>query len=142
MRIALASVYNEVGTSFHLPHLVVKVLRERLQQLLASTEILEFNEKFRTGDFSVGFIISATRKKETFTVEGPIFMKKPKGIDFIFLIPYKQVPDLNERIDYVLGYVAEGIVQVLRRYNAPDPGITDAVRNVAMFVHQNPKQFE
>jgi hypothetical protein len=142
MRIALASVYEEVGTSFHLSHLVVKFLREKLQELFNSLEISEFSEKFGGNDFSLGFIISATRSSESLIVNGPVIMKKPKAVDFVLLIPFRQISDSQEKIDYVLTHITDGVEQVLRRYNAPDPGVAETVKNVATTIREDPQKFE
>jgi hypothetical protein len=142
MKIALMSLYEEVGTSFRLSHLVIKALRDRLREVLSSTEIQEFNDRFSGQDFSVGFVISATRKSDTLIVDGPILMKKPKGVDFVFRIPYKNLTEVHEKVDYVFGNVAEGIAAVMKKYGVPDPGVAQAVRAVADAVRENPKTFE
>jgi len=119
-----------------------KLCETKLQELFAPIEIEAFKEKFRGADFSLGFVISATRKRDTFVIDGPIFLKKPKGVDFIFPIPYRQIENTQERIDYVLDHIAEGIVNVLRKYDVPDSGIAQAVKEVANTVRDNPKEFE
>jgi hypothetical protein len=136
------SEYDEVGTSFRLSHLVVKALRDKLREVFSSTEIQEFNERFHGQDFSVGFVISATRKSDNLEVDGPIFMKKPKGVDFIFRIPYREVPEMQARIDYVFDNLADGITAVMKKYGAADPGVARAFKDVADAVRGNPKAFE
>lgn len=142
MKIALMSVYNEVGTSFKLSHLVLKALEQKLRELFAAVEIPELSEKFRGQDFSLGFVISATRENDCLRVDGPKFMKKPKAADFVFLIPHKEISDVQARIDYVFNNLTDGIAQILDRYKVADPGVGKVIRNVATMVHENPKEYE
>lgn len=49
-------------------------------------EINGLGEESHKANFSLGFIISATREKGSFRVNGPVYMKNPKGVDFVFVI--------------------------------------------------------
>ena len=139
MKFSFGQIYPEVGARFSLPGTLLTLLRSRLDEL--QKEIKHFKNKFPEDDFSIVFIISATRKKDRVEAKGPTYLHKRREIEFAVHIPYKEMPEFDEKISYVLNQIAEGIISVLNKYKTDSSGIKEVIQDVVRIVQQNPDKY-
>ncbi|WP_010504042.1 hypothetical protein [Paenibacillus elgii] len=141
MNIDFTQLYYEPGTRFDsITPMILDLLYERLDALKVS--IPHFEEKLKDENYSLVFIISATKEKTTLEVRGPNILRKSKDVEFALHIPYKEVVNFTDQVAYVLDFIAEGIVWVFEKYAISSSGVAEAVESVARTVQENPEAFQ
>jgi len=140
MNIYFGQISSVPGADFGLSGMLLKLLRERLDGL--HKEIKFFKDKFKGEEFSIVFIISATRDKTSVEAKGPAYLRKKKEIEFAVYIPYKEITDFNEKVAYVLNHLTQGIISVLNRYETDSTGIEETIREVVRIVQADPDAFQ
>lgn len=131
MKINFSQLYAEVGVSFSPPIEVLRVLNKKVNSL--NKEIPFFKKKFNDEDFTLGIVISATRKNDVFEVKGPTYFKKSKTVDFVLFIPYQDNITMAEEVPYILSHVGEGLAQIFEKYKADGSGIRESIQSVIDF---------
>jgi hypothetical protein len=140
MKFDFTQLYAEVDTDFDLSHMILRPLRLELDSL--GKNILPLALKLKSDDFTLKFIISATRKSSVLKVKGPLFLYKRKHVEFSLFIPYAEFGSFIERIEYVLLQISTGIKSVLFQYEVDDDGIDAKVQKIFALVKENPMAFE
>ena len=140
MKFNFTQIYAEVDTDFDLSHMILRPLRGELDSL--GMNIPLFANKLNAEEFTLTFIISATRKSNALDVKGPLFLYKRKQVEFSLFIPYVEFENFFKRIEYVLLQVLMGIKSVLLRYDVDVEGIDSKFQKISSLVQENPKAFE
>jgi hypothetical protein len=140
MKIEFGQIYVEVGTSFELSSMLLRLMRTLLDEL--HKEIPHFAKIFKTADFKLVFIITATRNASTLTVRGPTILRKNPAAEFALHIPFKQTADFCEKMDYLLPYLGAGVKQVLEKYKVDSTGVDEAIAQVHKEVCSQPLEYQ
>ena len=140
MKSQFTQIYAEVGVAFDLPHLLLKALRAKLDALGKTVPV--FAKRFKTDDFVIDYIISATRRSGDLHVKGPGFLRKRPRVEFSIFIPYVEIADHGERMAYVLDQVGAGIREVLERYGVDSSGVEDCVREMIALVQSGSQDYQ
>jgi len=140
MKVDFGQIYAEVGVSFGFTNTVLIELCERIDGLGRVFE--HYKKLFKTDDFFVVFIISATMKHDTLSVKGPTTLSKHKTVEFALHIPYKKTDSFSEQMSYALNFVGEGIDFVFRKYKTDPTGICEIINEVKELICANPEKYE
>ncbi|HGA4729071.1 TPA: hypothetical protein ACISU1_004442, partial [Salmonella enterica subsp. enterica serovar Wangata] len=101
-----------------------------------------YEKLFKTDDFSIIFVISATRKSETLNVKGPTTKSKDKETYFSLFIPYREFSVFTIQISYVLDNIAEGIIFVLDKYKTDSSGVKESISEVKALIESDPEKYQ
>ncbi len=141
MKIYFSQIYLEgEDTTFLVTNTLIHRLSNQLDKL--NKKINHYEKLFKTDDFSMIFVISATRKNEVLTVKGPTTKSKNKEIYFSLFIPYQEVNSFTEQTSYVLDYIVEGIISVLNKYKTDPSGVKEAVEAVKKMIMDDPEKYQ
>ncbi|CNC63846.1 Uncharacterised protein [Yersinia pseudotuberculosis] len=139
MNIQFSQIYAEVDTSYDITNTVLTPLRHYLVML--NKNIMHYNKLFNADDYSIVFIISATRNDKEL-VKGPTTLSKKKKVEFVIFIPYKELKTFAEQMSYVLDYIAEGIIFVFNKYKTDPSGVKEAVEEVKKMIMDDPDKYQ
>lgn len=139
MNIQFSQIYAEVNTSYDITNTVLIPLTNRLDSL--NKGIIHYENLFHSIDYSIVFIISATRQDKEL-VKGPTTCSKKKKTEFVIYVPYKEFKEFTEQIYYILDYIAEGIIFVFNKYKTDSSGIKDAVEEVKVLIANSPEKYQ
>ena len=139
MNIEFGQIYAEIETDFYFAATLLAYLEGRLDAL--HKKLLYYEKKYGNSDYTLAFIISATRKNTEMQARGPTVLRKSPTIEFVLYIPYQEFGDFEEAIEYALKQVAIGIVQVFERYKTPTDGVIEAIDEVIAMVKRNPQHY-
>jgi hypothetical protein len=140
MKIAFSQIYAEPGASFDLPGPLLKAVRERLDGLGKS--IKQLSTKLSKEEFELVFIISTSSKIDSLNIKGPNVRRRTGEVEFSLFIPWLKTTTFEEKVEYVLPKIEEGITRVFERYNTDTFGVKDAVHTVLNQVRDNPENFQ
>lgn len=140
MKCNFTQIYAEVGAAYSLSHMLLNPLQQRLDALGKYIPLL--GDKLKSDDFVLNFIISATRKNDSMYTKGPSFLPKRKRVEFSIFIPYREIIDFGERIEYVLGQLANGIKAVLEKYEVDTSGVDECVQELIVLAKQSPLDYQ
>ena len=139
MKFDFSQIYPEIDTDFDLSGMLLELLCERLDSL--QKEINHYNKKFQGDDYSIVFIISATRNKVSLETKGPRFLRKSREVEFALHIPYKEIKDFDAKVSYVLNHIAQGIIFVLKKYESDPTGIEETIQDVIKTVRNSGEKY-
>lgn len=141
MNIYFSQIYLEgEDTTFAVTNTLIHRLSQRLDVL--NKKINHYDKLFKGEDFSVVFVISATRKKNTLEVKGPTTYSKDKETSFSLFIPYQEISSFIEQMNYVLDYIAEGIIFVFNKYKTDPSGVKEAIEEVKKLIAADPEKYQ
>ncbi len=140
MKYDFTQIYAEVGVSFKLSHMLLNPLLAKLESL--GKEIPFLAEKVKAEDFVLDFIISSKRGIDATYIMGPNYLRKRARVEFSIFVPYRQIADFGERIDYVLGQVAVGIKMVFDKYGVDSSGVDGCAQQMIALARKSPKDYE
>ncbi|WP_175691756.1 hypothetical protein [Burkholderia anthina] len=100
MEIGFGQIYPEVGAFFDFTNTVLVELNEGINSLKIS--FAHYIKLFSSDEFSVVFIISATKKSDALSVKGPTTLMKKKRVEFVLHIPYRKFESFSDQMDYAL----------------------------------------
>lgn len=84
MKVYFSQIYLEgENTTFPITNTIIHLLSIQLDKL--NKNLNHYEKLFKTDDFSIIFVISATRKSETLNVKGPTTKSKDKETYFLYL---------------------------------------------------------
>ena len=107
MNISFGQIYPEIDADFKVTNTILMELRNRINS--TNQSFSDYENSFKTRDFSTSPIISATRKNDKLTIDGPTILKEAKSIEFVFHIPYKKISDFTKEMTYALDFIEEGL---------------------------------
>jgi hypothetical protein len=140
MKFDFAQLYSEIGTDFNLSGMLLKPMRAKLDALGRSIPVLA--EKLQADDFVIDFMISARRAARETTIGGPRYLRKRQRVEFSILIPFRDIADFGERVDYVLGQVALGIKLVFDKYGVDNGGVDACAQEMIALAKADPKAYQ
>lgn len=121
MNIQFSQIYAEVNTSYDITNTILAPLRNYLNGL--DKNINHYEKLFLTDDYSVIFIILATRKNNEIIVKDPTPLSKKKQVEFVIFVPYKEISSFTDQMSYILDCIAEGIIFVFDKYKTDPSGV-------------------
>ncbi|XLZ70880.1 hypothetical protein ABT364_02650 [Massilia sp. SR12] len=133
-------IYAEVGASYDLSHKLLKPLLQRLNALGKNIPFLA--EKLKVIDFEITYIISATRKTDNMYTKGPTFSRKRSCVEFVIFVPYREIADFSERIEFVIDHVGAGIKCIFEKYGIDSVGVDRCVEEVISLAKQRPLEYQ
>jgi hypothetical protein len=140
MKCDFTQIYAEVGAAFSLSHMLLNPLQQRLDAL--GKDIPFLAEKLKAEDFVINYIISAKRAIDATYIMGPTYLRKRARVEFSIFIPYRDIADFGERIDYVLGEVAKGIKLVFDKYGVDSSGVDECAQDMIALAKQSPLDYQ
>ncbi|WP_249744642.1 hypothetical protein [Burkholderia pyrrocinia] len=139
MKISFGQIYPEVGVSFDFTNTVLAELNEGINSLEGS--FAHYVKLFSGDDFSVVFIISATKKSDILSVKGPTTLAKKKRVEFVLHIPYKQFESFLDQMDYALNFIECGVKSTFDRYNSDSSGVAEMVSRTKDAIRADPDKY-
>ncbi|MGS0897314.1 hypothetical protein ACVBGC_33055 [Burkholderia stagnalis] len=139
MKISFGQIYPEVGASFDFTNTILIELSEGLNGLGGS--FFHYEKLFSGDDFSVVFIISATKESEKFFVKGPTTLAKRRRVEFVFHIPYKEFDKFSDQMDYAFDFIGGGIKSVFDKYNKESNDVAGAISKIKGAIHEDPDRY-
>lgn len=140
MNISFGQIYPEIDTDFNLTNTILIELKTKINKFNQSFRTYE--SAFKTRDFSTIFIVSATKKNDTLTIDGPTIFRKDKSIEFVLHIPYKKFSNFTEEMDYALDFIGEGLHLTFKNNHADTDAITTTINNIKDLIHANPDKYK
>lgn len=99
-------------------------------------------EKLKAEDFVIDYVISSKRAISATYIMGPTYLRKRQRVEFSIFIPFRDIVDFGERIEYALEQVAVGIKLVFAKYGVGSDGIAECAQEVIALAKKNPKAYE
>ena len=140
MKCDFNQIYAEIGADFNLSHMLLRPLRVKLDAL--GKDIPFLAEKLKAEDFVIDYVISSKRAIDATYIMGPTYLRKRQRVEFSIFIPYREIADFGERIEYALGQVAVGIKLVFEKYGVDSSGVDECVKEMIALAKQSPKDYE
>lgn len=140
MKCKFMQIYAEVGASYDLSHKLLKPLLQKLNALGKNIPFLA--EKLNAIDFEITYIISATRKAENMYIKGPTFLRKRNSVEFVIFVPYREIADFAERMEFVLSNVEAGIKGILEKYDVDNVGVDRCIEEMKLLAKQRPLEYQ
>ncbi|WP_083214539.1 MULTISPECIES: hypothetical protein [Burkholderia cepacia complex] len=139
MKISFGQIYPEVGASFDFTNTVLAELNDGINSLKGSFS--HYAKLFSGDDFSVVFIISATKKSDALSVKGPTTLAKKKRVEFVLHIPYKQFESFSDQMDYALNFIGCGIKSTFDKYNSDSSGVVEIINRTKDVIRADPDKY-
>lgn len=139
MNISFGQIYPEIDADFKVTNTILMELRNRINS--TNQSFSDYENSFKTRDFSTSFIISATRKNDKLTIDGPTILKEAKSIEFVFHIPYKKISDFTKEMTYALDFIEEGLRLIFKKNHADADEITKAVNDIKSLIQADPDKY-
>lgn len=136
MKISFTQIYVELNTSFDLSGGLLQLLAGQLN--LLKKEISALQKKFEGKDFTLAFIITATRQSDDVQVKGPTWVRRMSRVEFAVYVPAREFSIFEEKIEYVLAKLAQGVIATFERYGSDSVGMQDVFAKVAVEARGNP----
>jgi hypothetical protein len=140
MKITFSQIYSEPGASFDLPGPLLKAVREGLDDL--GRNIDQLSAKVDREDFELVLIISASSKLDALEIKGPNIRRKTREIEFSLFVPWQETKSFEEKIDYILPKIGEGVIGVFKRYGVDITGVDNAIQMVLKQAKASPEKFQ
>ncbi len=106
MKIVFTQIYAEPKTRFEISGMVLKLLSEQLDSL--AIHISLFTNQLKTLEYELVFIISTTRQNNILEIKEPNIRRRAKEVEFSLFIPWKEIPEFSQQIEYVITYISQG----------------------------------
>lgn len=139
MNISFGQIYPEIDTDFKFTNTILIELRNKINS--TNQSFSDYENIFKTRDFSTNFIISATKKNDKLTIDGPTILKKDKSIEFVFHIPHKKISDFTKEMTYALDFIEEGLRLTFKKNHADADEITTIVNDIKNQIQADPDKY-
>lgn len=139
MNVSFGQIYPEIDTDFNFTNTILVELKNRINS--TNQTFSDYENIFKTRNFSTNFIISATKKNDKLTVDGPTILKKDKSIEFVFHIPYKKINDFTKEMIYALNFVEEGLRLTFKKNHTEADEITTIVNDIKNLIQADPDKY-
>ncbi|WP_321790358.1 hypothetical protein [Burkholderia pyrrocinia] len=139
MKISFGQIYPEVGASFDFTNTVLAELNEGINSLGAN--FAHYIKLFSSDEFSVVFIISATKKSDGLSVKGPTTLAKKRRVEFVLHIPYRQFESFSDQMDYALNFIGDGVRSIFEKYNSDSGGVAEIIDRTKNVIRADPDKY-
>lgn len=140
MKCGFMQIYAEVGARYRLSHMLLNPLQQKIDALGKNIPFLA--EKLKADDFEITYIISATRKADDMYIKGPTFLYKSRCVEFVIFVPYREIADFGERIEFVLDHVGAGIKRIFEKYGIDSAGVERCMEEMILLAKQRPLDYQ
>ncbi|ECA8972390.1 hypothetical protein ETB55_19010 [Salmonella enterica subsp. enterica serovar Omuna] len=140
MKIKFNQIYAEVGANYSITNAVLNPFEDMLNSL--NKKISHYEDLFKTDDYTIFFIISATTKNEDLVVKGPTTLSKKKKVEFVFFIPHKKYDSFKKEIFYIIDYIEKGIIFVFDKYKTDSSDIRGIVDKMKALISKEPEKYQ
>ncbi|EBP9775095.1 hypothetical protein AH835_21380 [Salmonella enterica] len=141
MNIYFSQIYLEgEDTTFPITNTLIHLLSHQLDSL--DKKIKHYEKLFKGDNYSITFVISATRKDDKLNIKGPTTKSKDKETYFSLFIPYKDIDSVTDKIMYALNYIEEGVIFVFNKYKTDSSGVKEAMESVKKIFMDDPEKYQ
>lgn len=139
MRILFSQVYAEVNTELRVTNTLLNEVSSRLNSF--GYEFNHYQKLFNGDDYSIVFVISATREKKDL-VKGPLTISKDRKVYFTIFNQYKESLSFVDEMTYVLDNILKGISLVFNKYGTDLFGVNESIDEVKKLLIDNPEKYK
>ena len=137
MKLAISSLYSEVGCSFKISYLVRKKITELLIEDIMEPFGLENIDK----NLYLGLIISTSSKIYEVEVKGPHFDKRNGVVNYGLWLPYDKINNAENYVLSFINYLFDSLVIVFSKFSVPEHNIRNVERKSIEIIVNN-KDYE
>jgi hypothetical protein len=139
MKIVFSQIFVQVGVKFNFSYKLYKYLQEELCWLIAPS--VKFIKLYKE-DYEIIFNVSAKKELAINEIVGPRTSKKNKTIEFTIFLPYTPTMQEPEPNKSALGYLFQGIYEVLGKYEIDMSKLKAEQERMIDKIMSSPEMFE